>query len=235
MPERGGEPAPRILVVDDEPHVLEAVRALLTGHGFSVLAAENGTVAIELATAELPDVVLLDLVMPGLNGVATCQQLRTLTTAPILVLSALTDEPEKVRALDAGADDYVTKPFGGAELLARVRAAVRRARLGRSSTGLVQAGDLTVDLQTRIVRRNGDEIRLTPTEFALLREMALNPDRVLTQRHLLTAVFGPGYENATANLRLFVAQLRRKIEPDPTRPKLITTEPGVGYRFRPTA
>jgi two-component system KDP operon response regulator KdpE len=224
-----------VLVVDDEPHVLEAIRALLTAHGFAVRTAASGQAGLDIAGDEYPDVVLLDLVMPEMDGVETCQRLRTLTQAPILVLSALSDEIDKVRALDAGADDYVTKPFGGPELLARLRAAVRRSRLGREPTTVVRAGELVIDMETRLVRRAGVEVHLTPTEFALLREFALNVDRVLTQRHLLSAVFGPGYENATANLRLFIAQLRRKVEPDPTRPTLLVTEPGIGYRFRATA
>jgi two-component system KDP operon response regulator KdpE len=232
MPDRTAERPPCVLVVDDEPHVLDAIRSLLTAHGFAVRAAPSGAAALEVAAAEFPDVVLLDLLMPDMDGVETCHRLRKMTSAPILVLSALSEETDKVRALDAGADDYVTKPFGAPELLARLRAAVRRAWLGRAPATVVRTGDLEIDIESRIVRRDGEEVRLTPTEFALLRELALNPDRVLTQRHLLAAVFGPGYENATANLRLFIAQLRRKVEPNPARPHLIVTEPGVGYRFK---
>ena len=221
-----------MLVVDDEPNVRETVGALLGAHGFLVSEADGGEPALAVAAEEPLDLVLLDLAMPGLDGFVTCQRLRLLTHVPIVVLSARSDEADKVRALDAGADDYVTKPFGSAELLARLRAALRRSRMLEDATSVVKVGDLTINMIDRTVHRGKTELRLTPTEFSLLRELALNADRVLTQRHLLAAVFGPGYENATANLRLFIAQLRRKVEPDPTRPRLIVTEPGVGYRFR---
>jgi two-component system, OmpR family, KDP operon response regulator KdpE len=224
--------AARILVVDDEPSVLRSVSALLGGHGYAVNTAACGVDALRLADELRPAVVLLDLSMPGMDGVEVCARLRAWSRVPIVVLSALTEEADKIRALDAGADDYVTKPFAAGELLARLRAALRRDELRREETPVVCTGELVVDLAARTVTRRGAEVRLTPTEFALLRELITNPGRVLTQTYLLRTAFGPGYESATANLRVFVAQLRRKIEPDPERPYLIVTEPGVGYRFR---
>ena len=221
-----------ILVVDDEPSVLRSVCALLEGHGYAVRTATTGTEALQLAAELRPAAVLLDLSMPGMGGVELCERLRSWSHVPVIVLSALSEEADKIRALDAGADDYVTKPFAAGELLARLRAALRREELRREEAPVVRAGDLVVDLSARVVTRRGVEVRLTPTEFALLRELVTNPDRVLTQTHLLRTAFGPGYEKSTANLRLFVAQVRRKIEPDPERPRLIVTEPGVGYRFR---
>ena len=222
----------RILVVDDEPSVLRSVTVLLEGHGYTVSTATGGADALRLASELRPAAVLLDLSMPRMDGVEVCERLRGWSRVPVIVLSALTEETDKIRALDAGADDYVTKPFASGELLARLRAALRREELRREETPVVSIGDLVIDLAGRAVTRGGVEVRLTPTEFALLRELATNPDRVLTQTHLLRTAFGPGYESATANLRVFIAQLRRKIEPDPERPRLIVTEPGVGYRFR---
>jgi two-component system KDP operon response regulator KdpE len=162
-----------------------------------------------------------------------CRRLRSWSQIPILVLSARVQEAEKVRALDAGADDYVTKPFGTEELLARIRAAVRRDRARRDEEPVIQAGPLSIDLLARRVHVDGQEVHLTPTEYELLRVLASNSDRVLTHRHLLRAALGPEYEDALENLRTFIAQLRRKIEPQPSRPRWIVTEPGVGYRFRP--
>jgi two-component system KDP operon response regulator KdpE len=221
-----------ILVVDDEPRVLEALRATLEGRGYEVRTAAGGQRALEMINADRPDVLLLDLAMPDLDGVTVCERLRRWTRMPIIVLSARTDEGDKVRALDAGADDYLTKPFGTEELLARIRAALRREQARREDAPVVTAGDLVIDLSARRVTRGGEEARLTPTEFSLLRELAMNADLVLTHQHLLRTVFGPGYEDATANLRVFIAQLRRKIEADPSRPRYLVTEPGIGYRFR---
>jgi two-component system, OmpR family, KDP operon response regulator KdpE len=222
-----------ILTVDDDPHVVRSLRAALESHGYQVRAAPSGASALEACASERPDVVLLDLAMPGLDGVDVCRRLRSWSQIPILVLSARVQEAEKVRALDAGADDYVTKPFGTEELLARIRAALRREQARRDEDPVIRAGPLTIDLLARRVEVNGQEVHLTPTEYELLRVLTSNSDRVLTHRHLLRAALGPEYEDALENLRTFIAQLRRKIESQPSRPRWIVTEPGVGYRFRP--
>ena len=222
-----------ILTVDDDPHVLRSLRAALESHGYQVRAAPSGQSALEACASERPDVVLLDLAMPGLDGVEVCRRLRSFSQIPILVLSARVQEGEKVRALDAGADDYVTKPFGTDELLARIRAALRREQARRDEELIIHAGHLTVDLLARRVEVDGRQVHLTPTEYELLRVLVANPDRVLTHGQLLRTALGPGYEDALENLRTFIAQLRRKIEPQPSRPRWIVTEPGVGYRFRP--
>jgi two-component system KDP operon response regulator KdpE len=222
-----------ILAVDDDPHVLRSLRAALESHGYDVRAAFSGASALEACAAARPDVVLLDLAMPGLDGVEVCRRLRSWSQIPILVLSARVQEAEKVRALDAGADDYVTKPFGTEELLARIRAALRREQARRDEEPVIRAGPLCIDLLTRRVEVHDQEVHLTPTEYELLRVLVANSDRVLTHRHLLRAALGPEYEDALENLRTFIAQLRRKIEPQPSRPRWIVTEPGVGYRFRP--
>jgi two-component system KDP operon response regulator KdpE len=224
-----------ILTVDDDPHVLRSLRAALESHGYEVRAAAGGAVALEACANERPDVVLLDLAMPGLDGVEVCRRLRSWSQIPILVLSARVQEAEKVQALDAGADDYVTKPFGTEELLARIRAALRRDQARRDEEPVIRfaSGRLTLDLLARRVEVDGQEVHLTPTEYELLRVLASNPDRVLTHGFLLRTALGPGYEDALENLRTFIGQLRRKIEPQPSRPRWIVTEPGVGYRFRP--
>lgn len=224
--------APSVLVVEDEEPVILALCALLQGRGFSVRAARNGEEALKIA-AELPDVVLLDLTLPGIDGVEICRRLRTWSQVPILVLSARTDERQKVQALEAGADDYVTKPFGTEELLARIRAALRRGQMHRDLQPILRARGLEVHLLTRDVIVDGQEVRLTPTEYELLRELAANPDRVLTHRHLLEFAMGPGYEDDVADLRTFIWQIRQKVEKDPRRPQLIVTMPGIGYRFCP--
>ena len=223
---------PSVLAVDDEPHVLDALRVLLDGRGYAVRTAQTGALALEAVSAERPDVVLLDLAMPRMDGVEVCRRVRSWSQVPIVVLSARTEERQKVLALDAGADDYVTKPFGTEELLARIRAALRREHARRADEPVLRVGGVTVDQPARRVTVDGSEIHLTPTEYDLLRLFAANPDRVLTHRHILTTVMGPGYADALDNLRTFVAQLRRKVEPDPNRPRRITTEPGIGYRFR---
>jgi two-component system KDP operon response regulator KdpE len=224
-----------VLVVDDERHVLEALRAALEGRGYQVQTASSGSLALEAVSGQPPDVVLLDLAMPTMDGVEVCRRLRTWSQVPIVVLSARSDERHKVLALDAGADDFVSKPFSIEELLARIRAALRREQARRAQQPVIRSGWLSVDFTTRRVTRNGAEVHLTPTEYELLRVLASNADRVLTHRHLLTLCIGPGYEDALENLRTFVAQLRRKIEPNPSRPRIIVTEPGIGYRFRPDA
>jgi two-component system KDP operon response regulator KdpE len=223
---------PSVLLVDDEPHVLDALRVLIERCGFAVRTAPSGALALESIVAERPDVVVLDLAMPGMDGVEVIRRVRSWTQLPIIVLSARADETEKVHALEAGADDYVVKPFGARELIARVRSALRREQARRTEVPTMETGDLVVDFARRRVMRAGQEVHLTPTEFALLGAFAANPDRVLTQKYLLNAAFGPGYADASESLRTYVKQVRRKIENDPSRPQLIVTEPGVGYRFR---
>jgi two-component system KDP operon response regulator KdpE len=225
----------RILVVDDEPRVREALSALIGGWGFDVQTAASGASALEAIAAERPDMVILDLAMPEMNGVEVSRRLRAWSHVPILVLSARAEEELKVAALDSGADDYVTKPFSPRELQARIRATLRREQTRREEAPVVRAGELVVDLVARKVMVNGAEVHLTPTEYELLRILATNPDRALTHRFLLRSILGPGYEDALESLRTYVKQLRRKVEPDPARPRLIVNELGVGYRFRPQA
>ncbi len=231
-----------ILVVDDEPQILRALRINLRVRDYDVHTAGSGSEALDVAARHPPDLVILDLGLPDLDGVEVIHGLRGWTEAPIIVLSGRADSTDKVEALDAGADDYVTKPFGMDELLARMRAVSRRA--GADDAGpRVRLGDLVVDLAAkRVVRSpngkdqndsgNGD-IRLTPTEWHLLEVLLRNPGKLLSQQHLLAEVWGPGYADATGNLRLYVAQLRRKLEPDPSRPHWLLTEPGMGYRYQP--
>lgn len=224
--------SPRVLVVDDERQIRRALSAGLRANGYEIETASDGEEALTLAAANPPDLVILDLEMPGVNGIEVINELREWSQVPIIVLSAHALEREKVQALDAGADDYLTKPFGMSELLARVRVALRHAG-GRSDLlGPLEFGNLTLDLPARVVRVDGAEVHLTPTEYELLRTLATNAGRVLTHQMLLTAVWGPASADATNYLRVYVNQLRRKIETDPARPQLIVTEPGVGYRFR---
>jgi two-component system KDP operon response regulator KdpE len=228
-----GDPPPNILMVDDDTHVLRSLRAALESHGYRVRSAVNGPMALEACAAERPDVVLLDLALPGLDGVEVTRRLRNWSRVPILVISARVHESQKVQALDAGADDYITKPFGTEELLARIRAALRRDQARRDEEPVIQAGAMVIDLVARRVTVDGREVHLTPTEFELLRVLATNPDRVLTHTYLLRTALGSGYEDALDNLRTFIAQLRRKLERQPSRPRWIVTEPAVGYRFKP--
>jgi two-component system KDP operon response regulator KdpE len=189
--------------------------------------------AIDAVVSERPDVVLLDLAMPGIDGVEVCRRVRGWSRVPILVLSVRDQESQKVRALDAGADDYISKPFGTAELLARIRAALRREQARRAEDPVLFCNGLTINLVARRILVDDVEVHLTPTEYELLRVFATNPDRVLTHAYLLRMALGPEYEDALDNLRTFVRQLRRKLERNPSRPRWIVTEPGVGYRFRP--
>jgi two-component system KDP operon response regulator KdpE len=222
----------RILVVDDEPQIVRALRVGLTANGYEVIAAADGEVALDLAAATPPDAVILDLGLPGLNGLEVCRALREWSSVPILVLSARTMEREKVAALDLGADDYITKPFGLDELLARLRAALRRSSSVLPTEAVLETGDIQLDFSRRRVLVAGREVHLTPTEYSLLKLLATNPDRVLTHGMLLRSVWGSEYGEEAHYLRVFVRQLRQKIEPDPSRPRHILTEPGVGYRFR---
>ena len=232
----------RVLVVDDEPQILRALRINLRVRDYEVHVASTGSEALELAGRYPPDLVILDLGLPDLDGVEVIQGLRGWTKAPIIVLSGRADSVDKVEALDAGADDYITKPFGVEELLARMRAAVRRTGAAEDLPR-IELGDLTVDLAAKRVSRQagagddaaqGEDIRLTPTEWHLLEVLLRNPGKLLSRNQLLTEVWGPGYANATGNLRLYMAQLRRKLEPDPARPRWLITEPGMGYRYQPS-
>jgi len=224
--------APIVLVVEDEPKLLRALTINLRARHYDVNPTDSGQKALDLAAERLPDLVILDLGLPDLDGVDVIKGLRGWTMAPILVLSGRSDSTDKVEALDAGADDYVTKPFGMDELLARLRALTRRIA-PTDEQPVVHVGDATVDLAARKVRRADDDIRLTPTEWNLLEVLVRNPGVLLSQKRLLTDVWGPGYETAHGNLRLYMAQLRRKLEADPTRPRHLLTEPGMGYRFEP--
>jgi two-component system KDP operon response regulator KdpE len=221
-----------ILVVDDEPRVLEALSTVLDARGYLVRTAQDGPTALESFAAEHPAVVLLDVMLPGMDGVEVCRRLRATSQVQILVLSALGDERHKIEALDAGADDYVTKPFCVDELLARVRSAFRRAAAQRVHTPVISAGGISIDQLSRRVFVDGRNVRLTTTEYELLRVLAGNPDRVLTHRQLLSAALGPMYAESLEYLRTYINQLRGKIEREPRRPQRIITEPGIGYRYR---
>jgi two-component system, OmpR family, KDP operon response regulator KdpE len=221
----------RILVVDDEPSILAAMAPLLRGRGYHVGTAMSGRAAIDEVERDAPDLVILDLGLPDIDGVDVCRRIREASTVPILVLSARGAEADKVHALDAGADDYVTKPFGAEELLARVRVALRRTRALPPAGAPIAVGGLVVDRERNRVVRGDTEIRLTPKELELLAYLAQHPDRVVTHRALLKAVWGPHAIDQPEHLRVLVAALRKKIEPDPSRPRYILTEPWVGYRF----
>jgi two-component system KDP operon response regulator KdpE len=221
----------RILVVDDEPQIVRALKVILRGAGYSTDQAESKEEALNAVSVHPPDAMVLDLVLPDGSGVEVCSEVRSWTSLPIIVLSAVGDEREKVRALDAGADDYITKPFGTDELLARLRAALRRvSEDGGEPT--IDLGGLVIDLAARTVARDGEEIHLTPIEFGLLRVLALHRGKLVTHRQLLRDVWGPAYEDETHYLRVHVAHIRAKIEREPSRPRHLITEPGIGYRLR---
>lgn len=220
----------RVIVVDDEPQIRRALGMALSGHGYEVEVAEDGESALTLLASRPPDVMVLDLVMPGMDGFEVLRQTRTWSQLPIIVLSARGQERDKVAALDLGADDYLTKPFGMAELLARLRAALRRAVA--PSEPCHAFGNVTVDTGRHVVTKNGNEAHLTPTEFDLLRVLIINPDKVLTHRQLLERVWGSYATENSRQLRVYINYLRRKIEDDPARPAFLVTEPGVGYRLR---
>jgi two-component system, OmpR family, KDP operon response regulator KdpE len=236
----------RVLVVDDEPQILRALRINLRVRKYDVHVAATGAEALEMASRYPPDIVILDLGLPDLDGVEVIQGLRGWTKAPIIVLSGRADSTDKVEALDAGADDYITKPFGVEELLARMRAVGRRIGTAENLPR-VRLGNVIVDLAAKRVTRQApvpagpggpaaesEDIRLTPTEWHLLEVLLRNPGKLLSRNQLLTEVWGPGYADATGNLRLYMAQLRRKLEPDPARPHWLITEPGMGYRYQPS-
>jgi two-component system, OmpR family, KDP operon response regulator KdpE len=226
------EPARNILVVDDERPIRRALEVTLTRAGYRVSTATDGSEALTAAALDPPDLVILDLMLPDADGAEVCSQLRDWLRAPILLISAVGDEQDKIRALDAGADDYLTKPFGIGELLARVRALLRRSDSAGAGDRVLEAGDLRIDLPRRGVTANGEEVRLTPTEFDLLKELALADGRVLTHQMLLRNVWGPGYAQETQLLRTHMGRLRDKLEEQGVPRKTIETLTGVGYRLR---
>lgn len=223
----------RVLVVDDERQILRALNVGLRANGYEVELAVDGETALAVAAINPPDVIVLDLIMPRMEGIEVIRQLREWSESPIIVLSARGEERAKVQALDAGADDYLTKPFGMEELLARIRAALRRTAFHSQGDPVLDFGALKIDLAAHVVTVGGEEVHLTPTEYELLRELAANAGKVMTHQMLLNRVWGPASGDSTNYLRVYVNQLRSKIEPDPSRPRYILTDPGVGYRFRP--
>lgn len=223
---------PHILVIDDEPQILRAMRTILTEKGFKVTIASRGEEGLTLAAIHEPDLVILDLGLPDIDGLEVCARLREWTQIPIIILSVRESERDKVAALDTGADDYLTKPFGIEELLARVRVALRHSVSNKGEqTKVVKAGPISVDLAWHIVKRGEDEVKLTGTEYKLLAYLAANHGRILTHQSILTHVWGPADANHTEYLRVYMRQLRKKLEDDPEQPQYILTEPGIGYRF----
>jgi len=223
---------PKILVADDEPKILMFIRANLEARGYEVHLAQDGVEAVEVAGIEAPDVVVLDVNMPRMDGIEACRRIRQWSSVPIIMLSIRGDEKDKVRALDEGADDYVTKPFGIEELLARIRVSLRRTTATSApETPTFTCGDLEVDFAGRVVRRRGQVIKMTPTEYELLVYLVSNVGKVLTHRQILHNVWGPEYGEESEYVRVFMRQLRSKIEEDPSNPQYIVTEPRVGYRF----
>lgn len=227
VPER---PA-KILVVDDEEQIRRALKAVLSARKFKVIFAANGSEAIDLAIDNSPDLIILDLVMPILNGAEVCKALREWYAGPILMLSVKNTEEEKIKCLDMGADDYLTKPFSAGELLARVRALLRRSNQLINPPRNIIAGELEIDFALRKVKLQGKEVVLTPTEFDILAYLAQNPDRILTSKMIMEKIWGPGYGEDNATLRVHISNLRKKIEPHASIPCHILTEPGIGFRF----
>jgi two-component system KDP operon response regulator KdpE len=223
---------PHVLVIDDEPQILRAVRTILTAKQFRVTTAARGEEGLTLAAAQAPDLIILDLSLPDLDGIEVCRRLREWTQVPIIVLSVRDTEKDKVAALDRGADDYLTKPFGIEELLARIRVALRHSAQSKGSgESIIRSGPLEIDLAEYRVTRNGVEVRLTATEFKLLAHLAAHAGRVLTHHAILSAVWGPEYAEHVEYLRVYMRQLRKKLEADPDHPQVLITEPGIGYRF----
>jgi two-component system KDP operon response regulator KdpE len=220
----------KLLVIEDETPLRRALRIFLEAHDYTVVIAANGTDGLALAAKEHPDAVILDLGLPDMDGVAVATALRGWSNVPIVVLSARDAESVKVAALDAGADDYVTKPFGMNEFLARVRAALRRSTIGEEAP-VITTADFTIDLGAKRVRRADREVHLTPTEWQIVEVLARNTGKLVPQQQLLQQVWGPQYERETHYLRIYMSQIRRKLEPDPSRPRYFITEPGMGYRF----
>jgi two-component system KDP operon response regulator KdpE len=224
---------PHILIIDDEPQILRALKTILGANHYRISTAISGEQGIALAVSQPPDIIILDLSLPDIDGIQVCEQIREWSRIPIIVLSVREKEKDKVAALDAGADDYLTKPFGIEELLARIRVALRHSEqsLGNKQT-IIITGSLVIDLARHIVTRNGEEIRLTATEFKLLAYLAANADRVITHQNILMHVWGFAEMDRVEYLRVYIGQLRKKLEFNPDEPKIIITEPGVGYRFK---
>jgi two-component system KDP operon response regulator KdpE len=226
------EPSIRILIVDDEPQIRRFLRTSLGAHGYRVIEASRGQEAMRLTTTERPELVLLDLGLPDMDGLEVIQRLREWSTVPIIVVSVRGQEAEKIAALDRGADDYATKPFGMGELLARIRAALRHRLQADVEEPVFHAGGLIVDLVKRVVTVDGQEVKLTPKEYDLLRVLVTHAGKVITHQQLLREVWGPGSVYETHYLRVYIGQLRQKLEPDPAQPRYLLTESGVGYRLR---
>jgi len=224
--------SPTILIVDDEPQIRRVIRTTLTSEGYTVLEARDGEEALETLRREHPGLILLDVNLPGISGLDACKEIRETSDVPVIMLTVRNTERDKVSALDAGADDYVVKPFGAPELLARIRAALRRSAAGEKTPPFI-SDDLQIDFAKRAVTVRGNAVRLTPKEFELLRHLVANQGKALGHRRLLQAVWGPDYGEETEYLRVFINQLRKKIEPDPRHPRYIHTEPWIGYRFEP--
>jgi two-component system KDP operon response regulator KdpE len=223
---------PHILVIDDEPHILRALRTILSAHHYQVTTAQNGEDGLAFAAVEKPDMIILDLGLPDIDGVTVCARLREWTDIPIIILSVRNGEREKVKALDNGADDYLVKPFGIEELLARIRVALRHlAKSQGFNQNVIVSGDIAIDLTRHIVTKGGNEVKLTATEYKLLTYLAHHADRVLTHLNILNHVWGPEYMGNIEYLRVFMSQLRKKLESDPKHPKYLISESGVGYRF----
>jgi two-component system KDP operon response regulator KdpE len=221
----------KVLVVDDEPKIRMFIRVSLEANNYEVFLAQNGLEAVEKAAGVLPDVILMDVNMPVMDGIEACRRIREWADTPIVILSVRGDEKDKVRALDEGADDYITKPFGIQELLARIRVALRHSSPSNAAVPIMNIGDIEIDLSQRAVKKKGKIIKLTGTEYNLLAYLVMNRGKVLTHRELLHNVWGPEYGEESEYVRVFIRQLRRKIESNPADPKLITTEPRIGYRF----
>lgn len=224
----------KILVVDDEPQIRRFLKASLSAHGYSVVEAEDANSAIKAATVEKPDLAVLDLGLPDMDGMEVISRVREWSTMPIIVLSVRSDEGDKVDALDRGANDYITKPFGMAELMARMRAALRHIGPSETDEPVLSDGRVSIDLAKRLVTVGGEQVRLSRKEYDLLRTLAAHPGKVITHQQLLRDIWGEAYVEETQYLRVYVGQLRQKLEADPSRPRLIITEPGVGYRLQIT-
>lgn len=220
-----------VLIVDDEPQILRVLRTSLSMRGYEITTALSGEDALGQIRKQIPDLIILDLVLPGISGLQVCAQIRELSKVPILILSAKGAEGDKVTALNLGADDYVTKPFGMDELLARMKAILRRSTISETEPSILESGNLRIDLEQRQVTVGGQDVKLTPKEFDVLKFLVRNAGKVITHRALLQAVWGSGSSEQTEYLRVFINQIRRKIERDPQHPKYIVTEPWVGYRF----